>query len=77
MKRRTLELLACPACRFAKMYDRISPIYGGGAALMYALVGHWQRKLRRQLLDRPAPFEGRVIEISIGRSTSSWATPKN
>jgi ubiquinone/menaquinone biosynthesis C-methylase UbiE len=52
--------------RFAKMYDRISPIYGGGAALMYTLVGHWQRKARRQLLDRLVPFEGRVIEISVG-----------
>ena len=52
--------------RFAKMYDRISPIYGGGAVLMYTLVGHWQRKARRQLLDRLAPFEGRVIEISVG-----------
>jgi ubiquinone/menaquinone biosynthesis C-methylase UbiE len=52
--------------RFARMYDRISPIYGGGAALMYTLVGHWQRKARRQLLDRLLPLEGRVIEISVG-----------
>jgi ubiquinone/menaquinone biosynthesis C-methylase UbiE len=52
--------------RFAKMYDRISPVYGAGAALMYALVGRWQRQARRQLLDRLAPFEGRAIEISVG-----------
>ncbi len=62
----TLDELQGPNRHFAAYYDRISPIYGAGAFLMYSLVRGVQRRARRQLLDRLQPFEGRVLEVSIG-----------
>jgi ubiquinone/menaquinone biosynthesis C-methylase UbiE len=62
----TSEELEGPNRRFAAYYDRISPLYGAGAELMYFLARWAQRKARRQLLDRLQPIEGRVLEVSIG-----------
>jgi ubiquinone/menaquinone biosynthesis C-methylase UbiE/uncharacterized protein YbaR (Trm112 family) len=51
--------------RFARLYDWFSHVYVPVSKLAYALIGG-EEKNRREVLDRLAPNQGRVLEVSIG-----------
>jgi SAM-dependent methyltransferase len=51
--------------RFARLYDWFSYVYVPVTKLAYALIGGEEAN-RREVLDRLAPKEGRVLEVSIG-----------
>ena len=51
--------------RFARLYDWFSYVYFPVSKLAYGLIGG-EESSRREVLDRLAPSQGRVLEVSIG-----------
>ena len=51
--------------RFARLYDWFSHVYVPVTKIAYGLIGG-EESNRREVLDRLAPAEGRVLEVSIG-----------
>ena len=51
--------------RFARLYDWFSHVYVPISKIAYGFIGGEERN-RREVLDRLAPNEGRVLEVSIG-----------
>jgi ubiquinone/menaquinone biosynthesis C-methylase UbiE/uncharacterized protein YbaR (Trm112 family) len=51
--------------RFARLYDWFSYVYVPYSKIAFAFIGGEERN-RREVLDRLAPKEGKVLEVSIG-----------
>jgi ubiquinone/menaquinone biosynthesis C-methylase UbiE/uncharacterized protein YbaR (Trm112 family) len=51
--------------RFARLYDWFSYVYVPATKIAYALIGGEENN-RREVLDRVAPKQGKLLEVSIG-----------